>query len=213
MITSTSSGEGKTFISANLAAVFGLADKKVVILELDLRKPKLVSSLGLRAGKGFSQYVIGKADIKDIIIPSKVDKNVFIVPAGAIPPNPSELILHQRTDELFEYLRAHFDVIIIDTTPNIVSDPHLLSKYADVTLYIIRLNYTQKDQLKQINDRFISDKFPKLNLVVNDIKSKRYGGNYYGYNYYGYGDYQEGKENKLKQLLNKKTIMSLKNLI
>ena len=115
-----------------------------------------------------------------------------------MPPNPSELLLHQRTKELFDYLRAHFDVIIIDTTPNIVSDAQILSAYADVSLYLVRLGYTTKDQLKQIATLAKTDKFSRLNLIINDIKPKRYGGGYgYGYGY-GYGNYVDDVETKKK---------------
>lgn len=192
MVTSSVSGEGKSFISSNLATVFALTDKKVVLLEMDLRKPKISSGLGLNVKKGFSHYVIGKAEIEDIIVPSGVNENLFVIPAGTIPPNPSELILHQRTDALFAYLRTKFDFIIVDTTPNIVSDAQLLSKHADATLYVVRLEHTQKDQLKLINNLKLGEKLPRLNLVVNDIKPKRYGGDYYSYGYsYGYGYYHQ----------------------
>ena len=192
MVTSSVSGEGKSFISSNLATVFALTDKKVVLLEMDLRKPKISTGLGLNVKKGFSHYVIGKAEIEDIIVPSGINENLFVIPAGTIPPNPSELILHQRTDALFAYLRTKFDVIVVDTTPNIVSDAQLLSKHADATLYVVRLEHTQKDQLKLINNLKLGEKLPRLNLVVNDIKPKRYGGDYYSYGYsYGYGYYHQ----------------------
>ena len=198
LLTSTVSGEGKTFISTNLATVFSLTDKKVVLLELDLRKPKIMKGLGQKKSKGFTEYVIGNIEAKDIIIPSGINQNLFIIPSGAVPPNPSELLLHQRTKELFDYLRAHFDVIIIDTTPNIVSDAQILSAYADVSLYLVRLGYTTKDQLKQIATLAKTDKFSRLNLIINDIKPKRYGGGYgYGYGY-GYGNYVDDVETKKK---------------
>jgi len=192
MVTSSVSGEGKSFISTNLATVFAHTDKKVVLLEMDLRKPKITAGLGLKANKGFSHYVIGKAEIEDIIIPSGVNDNLFVIPTGTIPPNPSELILHPRTEALFAYLRTKFDFIIVDTTPNIVSDAQLISKHADITLYIARLEHTQKDQLKLIHNLKLDEKLPRLNLVVNDIKPKRYGGDYYSYGYgYGYGYYHQ----------------------
>ncbi len=210
LITSLESGEGKSFISANLAAIFGMTDKKIVLLEMDLRKPKLIAGLGLKPTKGFTQYVIGKAEIEEIIIPSGIDKNVFVVPAGIIPPNPAELILNNRTEILFKYLRKEFDLIIIDTAPNIVTEPQLLARYADLTLYVLRINQSPKDQLKQINDPASPYKFPRVNLVINGIKAKRYGGNYYGYGHYGPKSYCSENRKKLnphfeKRLATKKS--------
>lgn len=190
LITSTITGEGKSFVSSNLATVFAMTGKKVVLLEMDLRKPKIVSGLGLTSAKGFTQYIMGNAEISDIIIPSGIHENLFVIPAGAIPPNPSELLQHERTDALFEYLRANFDVILVDTPPNVVSDAQLLNKNADVTLYIVRINYTHREQVDLIRNMDIAHKLPKLNVVVNDIKPKRYGGSYYGYG--GYGGYGYG---------------------
>jgi tyrosine-protein kinase Etk/Wzc len=213
MMTSSMSGEGKSFIATNLAMVFALADKKVVLLELDLRKPKIMSSLELKFDKGFSQYAIGSATLDEIIYPSGINENLFIIPAGPIPPNPSELILHERTTEMFRALREKFDYIIVDTTPNLVSDAQLLSIHANTTLYVARLDYTHKEQLR-IPDRLEKQgKLPKLNLIINDIKPKKYGGGYYGYGYggygyggygYGYGEYIQGnksKANRLKKIL------------
>lgn len=193
LITSATSGEGKTFVSSNLASIFGLTDKRIVLLEMDLRRPQIMKNFGLRARKGFSQYVIGKAELEEIVIPSKINSNVFIVPAGTIPPNPSELLLHHRTQELFLYLKEHFDLIIIDTTPALVSDAHLLAKYADATLYILRVNHTEKDQLKQMNSQELADKLPRLNLVVNGIKPKQYGNGSYNTEYYDYAYFQPNK--------------------
>jgi capsular exopolysaccharide synthesis family protein len=207
MMTSSMSGEGKSFIATNLAMVFALANKKVVLLELDLRKPKIMSSLDLKFDKGFSQYAIGAATLDQIIYPSGVHENLFIIPAGPIPPNPSELILHERTAAMFAALKEQFDYIIVDTTPNLVSDAQLLSVHADATLYVARLEYTRKEQL-HIPDRLSKQgKLPKLNLVINDIKPKRNGSGYYGYGYggygyggygygYGYGEYIEGASSK-----------------
>lgn len=210
MVTSSMSGEGKSFIATNLASVLAMAGKKVVLLELDLRKPKIASSLGLKGGKGFSQYAIGAAGIKEIIQPSMVHDNLFLIASGPIPPNPTELLLHERTDALFAQLKQDFDYIIIDTTPNLVTDAQLLSRYAQATLYIIRLDVTRKEQLKLPNALYRDQKMPKLNLVVNDIRQKKYGGGYYGYGYgYGYGAYAEDehtrKKNWVRDLLGSKS--------
>lgn len=199
IVTSLTSGEGKTFISSNLAAIFGLTDKRIVLLEMDLRRPQIMNRLGLKSRKGFTQYIIGKAEIEEIILPSKFDKNVSIIPAGIIPPNPVELILHKRTDDLFKYLRANYDLIIIDTAPNIVSEPQLLAKYADISLFIVRTNHTHKDMIKQIREQNSVNKLPRLNLVVNGIKARRYGGNYYSYSNYNYGYYHPKRRKGLRE--------------
>jgi len=203
MFTSSMSGEGKSFISTNLSMVFALAGKKVILLELDLRKPKIMSSLNITYSKGFSNYAIGAANLEEIILPSGIHENLFIMPAGPIPPNPSELILHDRTANMFRSLKEKFDYIIIDTTPNLVSDAQLLSVYAQATLYVARLDYTRKEQLHLADSLLKEGKMPRLSLVINDIKLKRYGGGYYGYGYgygkgYGYGDYIEENKGKRK---------------
>lgn len=199
MITSSMSGEGKSFIATNLATVLALTNKKVVLLELDLRKPKITKSLGLNYTKGFSQYAIGQASIEEIIQPSRVHENLFLIPSGPIPPNPTELLLHERTSILFDRLKQDFDYVIVDTTPNLVTDAQLLSHYAHATLYIVRLEVTRKEQLKLPNALYRENKMPRLSLVVNDIKHKKYGGGYYGYGYgYGYGAYAEDEQTKKK---------------
>lgn len=196
LFTSSMPGEGKTFVSLNLSAVMALSGKKVVILEMDLRKPKLIKNLNISYKKGFSHYAIGQATVEEIICPVPGFSHLAIIPSGPIPPNPAELILLDKTRELFAALRKSFDYIIIDTTPNIVTDARLLARYADTTIYLIRVGHTFKEQLSQINKLWEEDKFPRLNLLVNDISSKKSGytqyGNGQGYGYgYGYGYFGE----------------------
>lgn len=186
LFTSSMPNEGKSFVSLNLSAMIAYSGKKVIILELDLRRPKLSRGLLGRNERGFSDYAIGKAEIDDIIFPVENHPGLFIMPSGAIPPNPAELILLDRTREMFSKLREKFDYIIIDTTPYIVADAHLLGKYSDVTLYLVRVGYTYKDQLKQIEKLFFEMKLPRMNLLINDVNNKR-SSNYYGYGNYGYG--------------------------
>lgn len=200
LVTSSMSGEGKTFVSINLASVLALAGKKVALLELDLRKPKISASLGLDPAKGFSTYAIGKATLDEILIPSGIHEDCYLLPSGPIPPNPAELLLHERTDALFRELEQRFDYIIVDSTPNIVADALLLSKKAHATLFIVRANKTEKDQIKIPNGLHRDKKLPRMNLVVNDINQSKYGGGYYGYgNYgqaYGYGGYADEMKKK-----------------
>jgi tyrosine-protein kinase Etk/Wzc len=205
MITSSMSGEGKSFIAVNMSITLAMSGKKVVLMEMDLRKPKISQMLGLENTSGFSTYSIGNATASDIIIPSVLDPNLFIIQSGPIPPNPSELILLQRTEDLFQYLRANFDYVILDTSPlGLVTDAQLLNRYADTTLFIVRQGHTYKQQLNIPNELYYSGKITRLSIIVNDVVANRgfaYGYGYeegygygsgYGYGGYGYGAYGNG---------------------
>ena len=208
MITSSMSGEGKSFIAVNMSVTLAMSGKKVILLELDLRKPKISKTINIDNSVGFTNYAIGKADYKDIITPSGIDPNLFILSSGPVPPNPSELILLKRTEELFQRLREDFDYVIIDTSPvGLVTDAQLLNTYADTTLYILRQGHTYKQQLNIPNELYNSGKITRMGFIVNDVIANRgfaYGYGYdegYGYGYgYGYGAYGDGyyAENKKK---------------
>ena len=201
LFTSSMSGEGKSYIALNLAVTLALLNKKVVLMELDLRKPSITTKLGLPAGKGFSHYVVRpEMKIEEIIMPSGSHDNVDLIQAGAIPPNPAELLLHDRTQELMLELANRYDYILIDAPPvGMVTDAQLLSRYADSCLYIIRQGYTFKDQLNIPNELLRSKKINNIQLVVNDVDSKAsYYSNYgygYGYGYGYYGDMDKSKSN------------------
>ncbi|PWG78728.1 GumC family protein, partial [Pararcticibacter amylolyticus] len=171
LLTSSMSGEGKSFISTNLGAALAISGKKVVMLELDLRKPKLSQNLGIIGKYGFTNYIIDHSVKEDEIITSTwVHENLFVISAGPIPPNPAETILNNRMDVLMQYLRERFDYIVLDAPPiGLVSDAQLLSKYADLSLFIIRQKITYKDQLRIVNDIHDNNKFGKIAIVVNDI--------------------------------------------
>lgn len=186
MLTSSMPGEGKSFVSSNLAAILALSGKKVALLELDLRKPRISAAMDIKGNPGFSAYAIGQASLEDILVPVKAYPGLWVMPSGPIPPNPAELLLLDRTKEMFADLREAFDYIIVDTTPNLVTDAQLLSRYADATLYLVRVGVTFKDQLKLPDALSKEKRMPKVNLVVNDVNYKKYGG-YYGYGGYGYG--------------------------
>jgi capsular exopolysaccharide synthesis family protein len=159
-------------------------------MELDLRKPKISQNLSLDRSVGFSTYAIGLSDLEHIVIPSGIQENLYVITSGPIPPNPAELIMEQRSRELFGLLKEHFDYIIIDSAPiGLVTDAQLLKEHADATLYLVRQGVTFKDQIKMTDDLYRNNKFPKLSLVVNDIDMKKGKGySYYGYGY-GYGYY------------------------
>ncbi len=211
MITSSMSGEGKSFIAVNLSVTLAMSGKRVALLELDLRKPKISKTINIDNSVGFTNYAIGKAEYKDIIVPSGIDPNLFILSSGPVPPNPSELILLKRTEELFQRLREDFDYVIIDTSPvGLVTDAQLLHMYADTTLYIIRQGHTYKQQLNIPNELYNSGKITRIGFIVNDVVANRgfaYGYGYdegYGYGYgYGYGAYGGGyyTENKRRGIM------------
>lgn len=185
LLTSSMPDEGKSYVSLNLSAMMAFSGKKVVVLEFDLRKPKLAERLGIRPDKGFTHYAVQKADLSEIIYPVADYPNLFIIPSGPTPPNPAELIQLDRTKDLFTRLKQEFDYILIDSAPCIVTDARLLSRYTDLTLFLIRVGTTYKEQVKQVQRFYQSGKFPHLHLIVNDInrKKRKY--------YYGYDRYKE----------------------
>jgi len=192
MITSTFSGEGKSFISTNMGAVMALSGKKTVIMEFDIRKPKIISGLDLKRKMGITNYIIGKARFEDLLVKVENVDGLYVIPCGPIPPNPAELLLDKRLDELMEEVFNHFECIIMDTAPiGLVSDATNLGRFADCTLYIVRQKQTFRKQLAFIEDMYNSKKLPSLCLLINDVKPEGgYYGGYYGsaYGYYsGYG--------------------------
>ena len=199
MITSSISGEGKSFIAINLAMSLSLMDKKVVLLELDLRKPKVSEQFNVPRHMGLSTYLIGKAVIEEILKPTAT-KNIFLIPSGPIPPNPSELISNGRLPELLEYLKTHFDYILIDTAPvNPVTDAFIISPMCDVTLYVVRDSYTPKVFLKKLAEKLRRKSLKNPAIIFNGIKGKGFGKYAYGSGYgYGYGyGYTEDLKNEV----------------
>lgn len=196
MVTSSYSGEGKSFVTTNLGGSLALTGKKTILLEFDLRKPKIASGLGLGKLKGITHYMLDKASLDDLIVNVPGVENMSVLPCGVIPPNPAELILSPKLAELFNELKKRFDIIVIDTAPvGLVSDSMTLRKFADCTLFIVRQRYTYKKQIHLINEMYTQQKLPRLTILINDIKTGGvygyYGGAYnYGYGY-GYGYYGE----------------------
>ncbi|MFD2285468.1 polysaccharide biosynthesis tyrosine autokinase [Pedobacter petrophilus] len=200
LLTSTASGEGKSFTAINLGNILALAGKKVLLMELDLRKPGLSAKLGVANTTGFSNYTIDPSvKVQHIIKPLAINPNMFIISSGPLPPNPAETIMSEHTDDLIAQLKEQFDYIIMDAPPvGIITDAQLLAKYADATLYIIRQKVTQKNQLYIVDQLYRTQRMNNLGIVVNDIVPKDYG---YGY---GYGSYGENETNStFKSLLKK----------
>jgi len=195
LLTSSISKEGKSFVSLNLGASLAMTDNKTVILELDMRNPKLHGALNIPNTVGISNYLIGKAELKDMIRPIPGHPNYYIITCGPIPPNPVELLITSRLEELFTELRKQFNYIIIDSPPlGLVTDAQILEKQADATIYMLRYGYTPKNCLEFINALYKEKKFKNLNLVFNAIKEGGIYGYGYGYRYgygYGYGYHQE----------------------
>lgn len=186
LLTSSMSGEGKSFVAINLGQILALTNKKVLLMELDLRKPGLSAKLEISNPIGFTNYVTNpELTSSDIVKPLKIQENLFVVSSGPIPPNPAELLLSERTKTLMQELKQQFDYIIIDAPPvGIVTDAQLLASYSDACLYLVRQNYTLKQQLNIVDDLSRSQKMKGLSIVVNDIKAtKGYG---YGYSYGNY---------------------------
>jgi capsular exopolysaccharide synthesis family protein len=219
LVTSSFSGEGKSYISTNIGAVLSLTGKRTVILEFDIRKPKVLSGLGMPKGPGISNYLVGKTEnLAELIRPVPDYENLFVLGCGPVPPNPSELLLGERVDQLFAWLQANFDMVVIDTAPvGMVSDAMTLGKYADASLYLVRQGHTFKKQVALIDEFYNDKKLPKVSIILNDVKLKPgygyYGYGRYGYGYgYGYGSYYEEEtapSNFFERLLEKLDIRKL----
>lgn len=200
LLTSSMSGEGKSFVALNMAMIFAVSGKRVVVMEMDLRKPNLSVKLNIPNSFGFTNYVITSSQTTNSIIrPSGIHEGLYIISSGPIPPNPAEMILSKRMEELMTFLKKEFDIIIIDAPPvGLVTDAQLLSPYADLSLYLVRPGVTHKRQMQIPNELHQSGKMKKITLVVNDIQTKITGyGGYGGYSY-GYGTY--GEETNKKRL-------------
>ncbi len=190
-VTSTISGEGKTFIAINLGGVFSLSGKRVILLDLDLRKPKIHLTFKSSNKHGLSTILIGKDNYKDCLIKSEFE-NFDVITSGPPPPNPAELANSQKFDDLLAELKNDYDVIIIDTPPiGIVSDAIFSFKRADLPIYVTRANYSKRNFVNNINYLYEEKKIKNISVVLNavEITSSKYGYGYkgYGYSNYGYG--------------------------
>lgn len=190
-VTSSIGGEGKTFSALNLAAIFSQTNKKTLLLSLDLRKPRVHKIFNVSNSMGISTHLTGRSTYEDIVLPTNIS-NLYIAPSGPIPPNPAELLGSVEMEAFISKAKEEFDIIIMDTPPlAFVTDAVIMSQFADITIYVIRQNYTSKDVLKLINDQHFKRNIPNLGILINDVKISpySYGKKYsYGYKYeYGYG--------------------------
>lgn len=213
LVTSTTTGEGKTFIASNLAVSLALLGKKIVIVGLDIRKPGLNEAFQLsRKEQGISQFLANPehTDLMSLVQVSNINPNLSILPGGPIPPNPTELVARESLPQAIDILKKHFDYIILDTAPiGMVTDTQLISRVANASIYVCRADYTHKADYTLINELGEQKKLPNLCTIINglDMKKKKYG-YYYGYGkygkYYGYGKkygygYGYGAENVNKK--------------
>ena len=204
-ITSTISGEGKTFIAINLGAIISFSNKKVIILDLDMRKPKIHKAFEVENIQGMSSLLIGKAKIENCIQKSRLE-NLDFITAGPIPPNPSELLLNDELVKIIDKLKEDYDYIISDNPPvGLVTDGIVLIQKADIPIYVFRADYSKKQFVQNVDRLKNENLIHGLSVILNsvDINRNRYGYNYgygYGYGYgYSYGYYEEKMKNKSKR--------------
>ena len=213
MITSSISGEGKTFCSINIASVFALSEKKTVIIGLDLRKPKLAEEFNLSNDVGVVNYLIKQKTVDEIINHTHIP-HLDVILSGPVPPNPAEMIMSEGMGELIQELKQKYDYIILDTPPvGLVSDALELAQYCDVTLYIVRQNFTKKEMISLLNNRVKRGELNNTSIILNGLENKaKYGTGYgygYGYGAYANGYYEEEKSASVYQKIAKKIAKKL----
>lgn len=203
LVTSSVSGEGKSFISKNLAASFALANKRTLLVHLDLRKPADFSHFGIESNEGLSSFLSGGSTFESIILKTKF-ANLDLIPSGPIPPNPTELIDSAKAEEMFKLLRNQYDIIIVDSPPvGLVADPLVLASFADHILFVVRYRTSRIRLIKQTLNDLTQKGIKKISIVANDVTLRTFGYGYYGYGYhYGYA-YGEKKKSRFKKFFGK----------
>lgn len=191
LLTSSVSGEGKSFVSVNLSISLSLLKKRTIIIGLDIRNPQLAEYMNIKSRLGMTNYLASEEiKVDDIIVPSNINPMLDVIVAGPIPPNPAELLLNQRLDNLFNELRERYDYIIVDSAPvGMVSDTFSLTRIADTTVYVCRANYTQRDHIRYCNTIVAEERLRNVSLVINATTAKQG---------YGYGYNQNGERVRIK---------------
>jgi capsular exopolysaccharide synthesis family protein len=205
-VCSSISGEGKSYVASNLAIAFSLTGKKVLLLELDLRNPKLGRYFSLASKKGLTDYLIKAQSLEEIIQTSPSNSNLHIIASGSIPPNPTELIGSEAFAAFMEEIISQYDYIIVDNSPfSLVTDAQVFAPFSDSVLFVIRHAYTPKRYLSFIQQQIDKKQFKSVSIVFNGLKPRGiqgygYGNAYsYGYGYgFGYG-YGYGSNEKVKK--------------
>ncbi|WP_313114920.1 GumC family protein [Aequorivita sediminis] len=185
-VTSTVKGEGKTFVSANLAVTLANGGSKVVVVGADIRNPQLHRYINGENDRGVVEYLVyPETSTEDYLQPASIQKNLWLMPAGAVPPNPAELLMQDRTAKMFDELAAKFDYVVVDTAPSmLVTDTILINKFADITIYTVRAGFTYKNLLNFPLDNRKNGKLKNLAFVLNNVSMDNFGyGNKYGYTY------------------------------
>ena len=203
LITSSISGEGKSFISGNLAVSLALTGKKVVLVDMDLNNPTLDKILNINRQEGVTEFLEGEKEPEEIIKHVKEHENLFFISSGAYLPNdPTELLSNGKVNELLNYLDNTFDYIIVDTSPIVlVTDGYVLTGLCDATLYVIRHNYTPKVLLKRIDENIHINPINNPAIIFNGVKMRGFFKNNYGYGY----DYVYGNKDR-KRMENKEAV-------
>ena len=202
LFTSTGAGEGKTFSATNLAASLAFMEKKTVVVGLDIRRPSLTRVFTLdKKLPGITQYLAAPSstDLLSLCLPTAVSSNLYVLPSGTIPPNPTELVARKSLESAIEILKQHFDFVVLDTAPiGMVTDTQLIARVADLCVYVCRADYTRKSEFAQINEVRQDKHIAHLCVLINGINmDKRKNGYYYGYGKYGkYGKYGYGRKYK-----------------
>lgn len=204
LVTSSVSGEGKSFVALNLSLSLAMTGKKVVLVELDLANPSLSMKLNVEYDKGVSSYLQGENEPEEIIKRTAVNNNLFFIPSGPLPDNPSELLMSERLKDLLDYLEDIFDYVIIDSAPaTLLSDAYVLSPMCHATLYVVKHKYTPKVYIERLDEENSVNQLNNLGLIFNGIRSRGFGKNGYGYGY-GYGYIHDNSGIKKRKKVYKK---------
>jgi len=200
MVTSSISGEGKSFVAVNLAVTLALTGKRVALVDLDLNinGPTINQKLQLEAHSGVTEFLQGKAELKDIVLKTDFADALYLISKGKLSKNPTELLLTGRVEHLLQQLNEMFDYVVIDTPPvGLVTDAYLVSRYCDATLYVVRHGYTPKLQVSRIDNNNKINKLNNLAIVFNGVQPRGFGNKKYGYGY-GYGYIAKERKARLK---------------
>jgi capsular exopolysaccharide synthesis family protein len=191
LVTSCINGDGKSYVSSNIALSLAILGKKVALVGLDIRKPMLATYMKLPNQGCLTSYIAEDSyTMEDLIIPSGI-ANLDVLPSGVVPPNPSELLQSEKLDQLFAELRQRYDYVIVDSAPvAMVGDSYLLQRLVDMTIYVTRANYTTYELVEFINQTHMQERLPKMVAVLNGVEAKNIG---YGYGY-GYGNATKNKK-------------------